>query len=87
MSNRFILHGLSKMIDLVDNDDLWLCSAKYGFGLMDKKTGKGKYIAQFNSDKSKMEHLQSNDAAIDSKGRIWTGTMADPINFDKFEGT
>jgi len=77
---------LSKTVDIVNNDDLWLCGSKYGFGLMNKKTAKSKYIARFDDDTIKIEGQISNDGAVDSQGRFWVGTMADPMDFTKFEG-
>jgi len=53
---------------------------------MDKKTGKSKYIARYDDDTTKIEGQISNDGAVDSQGRFWVGTMADPMDFSKFEG-
>lgn len=74
-------------MDLVHDDELWLCNAKYGFGLMDKKSGKSKYIAHFRNYQTTGEGLMGNDGAVDSHGRFWTGTMADPIEFHRFDGS
>lgn len=53
---------------------------------MDKKTMKSKYIAEFSADRSKHEGQICNDGAVDSHGRFWVGTMADPMDFSKFDG-
>ncbi|KAF2093855.1 hypothetical protein NA57DRAFT_47486 [Rhizodiscina lignyota] len=76
-----------KTVDLVHDDKMWAVNAKLGFGLMDKKTGKSKYIAYFHEHETRGQGLMSNDGAVDSRGRFWTGTMADPIDFAKFEGS
>ena len=53
---------------------------------MDRKTAKSKYIARFDDDIAKLEGQIGNDGAVDSQGRFWVGTMADPMDFSKFEG-
>lgn len=54
---------------------------------MDKKTAKSKYIARFPAEWPYLEGQICNDGAVDSEGRFWVGTMADPLDFTKFEGT
>lgn len=78
---------LSKTVDLVNDPGLWLVAGKYGIGLMEKATGNDQYISRFPLDKERVETFTGNDAAVDSQGRFWVGTMHDPMSFEKFDGS
>jgi sugar lactone lactonase YvrE len=75
-----------KNVNCSHDPNIWLCNGKYGFGLMDKSTGRCKYIARFPTSAA-VESQIPNDGACDSRGRFWIGTMADPMDFSKFDGS
>jgi len=80
----------SKIVDVEGNDDVWLCGGKYGYGIMDKRTGKGDYIKRFWSDNEvasgKPETFQSNDGAVDKRGRFFLCTISDPLSLHRTDG-
>ncbi|ORY69571.1 uncharacterized protein BCR38DRAFT_405279 [Pseudomassariella vexata] len=63
-------------IEGVDPREKILIGAKYGIAVLDRKTGKYEYIANFEATQHK-ERLRSNDGAVDPHGRFWLGTMTD----------
>ncbi|KAL2797897.1 hypothetical protein BJX66DRAFT_296748 [Aspergillus keveii] len=55
-----------------------VAAAKYGFALVNRKTGKLSYIARPWDEPDKLRSMRFNDGAVDSKGRLWAGAMNDP---------
>ncbi|KAF8471689.1 regucalcin like protein [Kalaharituber pfeilii] len=61
--------------DIVGREDEYIVGAKAGFAIVNKKTGSFRYIKKFWNDLEK--EARANDGAVDSKGRLWMGTMND----------
>lgn len=74
--------GVTFDIEGVDNQNKILIGGKTGIALLDRQSGKYEYIKRFfdwdESERStKDDRLRSNDGNVDSKGRLWIGTMND----------
>ena len=75
--------------DIEDNDEEFIFGGKRGYGILNKSTGKARWIKDmWNDDErkddgggkpgvgnNKEERMRSNDGAVDAKGRYWVGTM------------
>lgn len=58
--------------------DKILIGAKFGLGLLDRKSEKYEYIVKFAvADGQESDRLRSNDGAADPHGRFWLGSMTD----------
>ncbi|KAI9733076.1 MAG: hypothetical protein M1834_003622 [Cirrosporium novae-zelandiae] len=67
--------------DIDGDKDNIIVGAKYGFALLDKKTGKLEYVAKLWNDtdpEGTAEKMRLNDGAVDTRGRYWAGAMLDP---------
>ena len=63
--------------NIKNNDTHFVFGGKAGFGVMNKSTGKWKYIRElYPADKQ--DQMRSNDGVVDRMGRYWVGTMNDP---------
>lgn len=66
-----------------DPRDEILVGLKYGVALLDRRTGRYKYLARFAAAEGGVEgaqdneRLRSNDGAVDPHGRFWLGSMTD----------
>ena len=74
--------GVTFDIEGVDNQHKILIAGKTGIAILDRGSGKHKYIKNyFDWDESergeKEDCLRSNDGNIDSEGRLWIGIMTD----------
>lgn len=78
----------SKIIPLQSNDDLWLFSSKaVKLGLVNKKTGASRIIAQASLTRAELNGFLFNDAGVDSRGRLWVGIMPDPFDIKSTSGS
>lgn len=78
--------------DIEGNDTEFIFGGKLGYGIMDRETGKSRWIARMWNDdernpddggkpgigKNREERMRSNDGAVDAKGRYFVGAMNDP---------
>lgn len=69
-------------IEGVDRQKTILIGGKLGIALLDRETGKYRYIKRFYDwDESEREvqddRMRCNDGDVDSEGRFWVGTMND----------
>lgn len=74
--------GVTIDIEGVDRQKTILIGGKVGIALLDRESGKYRYIKRFYDwDESVREvqddRMRSNDADVDSEGRLWIGTMND----------
>lgn len=69
--------GVTADIEGVDPQEKILVGGKTGLAVLDRKTGKYKYLTRFYDNKECDDRLRSNDGTVDSEGRFWIGTMND----------
>ena len=63
-------------VEGVDPREKILVGLKYGIALLDRATGRYKYLTKFAASDDNAR-LRSNDGAVDPHGRFWLGTMTD----------
>jgi sugar lactone lactonase YvrE len=64
-------------IEGVDPQKKILVGGKEGLAVLDRETGKYKYLTRFYDSEEGDDRLRSNDGTVDSEGRFWIGTMND----------
>jgi sugar lactone lactonase YvrE len=69
--------GVTADIEGVDPQKKILVGGKAGLAVLDRETGKYKYLARFYDSTEADDRLRSNDGTVDSEGRFWVGTMND----------
>lgn len=81
--------SISTTADIEGNDDEFIFGGKYGYGIMNRETGKARWIKKLWVDEERQkddggkpgigstreERMRGNDGAVDAKGRYWLGTM------------
>ncbi|KAL2827441.1 hypothetical protein BDW59DRAFT_144291 [Aspergillus cavernicola] len=72
--------GVTANIENISEDrkDHIVAAAKYGFALLNRKSGELSYIGKPWDEPDKLRRMRFNDGAVDSKGRLWAGAMNDP---------
>ncbi|EOD52874.1 Calcium homeostasis protein [Neofusicoccum parvum] len=69
--------------DIEGDDEHLFFGGKHGYGILNRRTAKYKYIKKYWSDKEvaegKEKLFRGNDGAVDSKGRFFVGVMNDPL--------
>ena len=83
--------SIATTANIEGNDDEFVFGGKLGYGIMNKDTGKTRWISHMWTDaervddgggkpgvgKNREERMRSNDGAVDPKGNYWVGTMND----------
>ncbi|MCJ1436120.1 hypothetical protein MMC27_005498 [Xylographa pallens] len=73
--------GITADVDGAEEDEI-IVGAKYGYAIVNRKTGAMKYLKRFSDDPEQGDQMRSNDGAVDTSGRFWVGTMNDPTITD-----
>jgi sugar lactone lactonase YvrE len=69
--------GVTADIENVDPQKKILVGGKTGLALLERESGRYKYLTRFYDSKEGDDRLRSNDGTVDSEGRFWIGTMND----------
>ena len=74
---------ISVTADIEGTDKEFAFDGKHGYGIVDRETGKYKYIRRYwegEADAAKKEQeLRGNDGGVNRRGRFWVGTMNEPL--------
>jgi hypothetical protein len=69
--------GITADIEGVDPQKKILIGGKTGLAVLDRESGKYRYLTRFYDGSEGDDRLRSNDGTVDSHGRMWIGTMND----------
>jgi sugar lactone lactonase YvrE len=65
------------------SNDVFVFGGKHGVGVAQKNSGEYHYIQRWwtpeEEAQGKTAQFRANDGAVDSRGRLWAGTMNDPL--------
>lgn len=69
--------GVTADIEGVDSQRRILLGGKKGLAVFERDSGSWEYLNMFYDSMERAERSRSNDGTVDSKGRLWIGTMND----------